>query len=171
MLPKTHLPTRFKLRSAASTLAASGDSRRDPDLPTSWRTSASLGGDPADSDTVTPPAVPLGDADGNGVADLIDHALGDDLGLPPIAPSFTIHSQKVAAGVFEDRPTISYPVSIGAETVTTTLLLSEDLSIWSGNPANFTIDNLGDGRALVTAYVNPPFANAERLFYMIEVSD
>ena len=146
----------------------------DPDLPTSWRSSASPGGNPDDSDTVTPPTNPLSDADGNGVADLIDHALGNDLGLPPIAPSFAMQSQEVAAGVFEDRPTISYPVSIGAETVTTTLLLSQDLSIWSGSPTDITIvatDNLGDGRALVTAYMNPPFANAKRLFYTIQVSD
>jgi hypothetical protein len=149
-------------------------SNPDPSGAAAWRSSALPGGSPDGDDLVPFPADPLGDADGNGTPDLIDYALGDDLGLGPIAPSFTMQSQEISPGVFEDRPTITYPISLGAENASVGLMLSTDLTVWGIDPADITpvsIQNLGDGRALVTAFVNPPLSDEVRLFYQLEVSD
>ncbi|MEM7026203.1 MAG: hypothetical protein AAF637_27045, partial [Pseudomonadota bacterium] len=149
-------------------------SNPDPDLPGSWRSSTLPGGNPGASDTVDPPLDPLGDSDGNGLADLIDHALGNDLGVAAIAPTITLQPQEVSPGVFEERPTIAYTISLGAETTSATVKLSTDLATWDSSPADLSpvsSQNLGDGRALVTAYVNPPLSSAVRLFYRLEVSN
>ena len=53
----------------------------DHALPLNWRVSARPGGTPGGADTLPLPANPLADSDANGLCDLIDYAMGNNLGL------------------------------------------------------------------------------------------
>jgi Lamin Tail Domain len=138
----------------------------DPDLAVNWRSSARRGGTPDGTDIVTFPSNPAGDANGNGLSDLIDYALGIGLGGVSILPT-------VVEGESGGSSAVIYPLSLGAERATIEVLVSSDLTQWHEGTSYLeapTIEPLGDGRALVTRRViSTPGENA-RLFLRLRVS-
>lgn len=140
------------------------ESNPDPALAAHWRISARPGGSPGGTDVPPYPADAMGDADGNGEPDLMDHALGNDLGLPPIQPRVLLESEPA---VGTSGLSLRYPVSIGAERVGIAPVVSTNLTTWEDGVANLewvSSEPLGDGRELVTWRVRPPLRDAPRLF-------
>ena len=147
------------------------NSNPDPGSPENWRSSGLPGGNPGDSDLVPFPPEPLGDDDGNGTPDLIDYALGDNLGLAPIAPSLSFEPHDIG-GSTQQLLTLSFPVSLGAEGARIEIDASTDLSHWtdaSATTEHVSTTNLGDGRALVTVRFIPPVGSGSRHFLRLRV--
>ena len=116
------------------------------------------------------PADPLGDANANGEPDIIDYALGNDLGRPPILPAFTLQPDVLGG---PDALLLTYPVSLGAERAKIEVLFSTDLAAWQeGAPDLETVsmEQLGDGRALVTSRVKPPLSDDPCVFMRLRVT-
>jgi hypothetical protein len=146
-------------------------SNPDPDSAINWRSSTLLGGNPGATDLVPFPANPLGDDDGNGTADLVDYAIGSDLGLPALAPAASFESYDIN-GSMQSLLTLSYPISLGAEGVSIGIDASTDLSTWTDAAPNMELVsqvNLGDGRAVVTVRFTSPIGDGERQFLRLRV--
>jgi len=142
----------------------------DPAVAMNWRSSAFLGGSPGWTDVVPFPADPLGDANGNGERDLIDYALGNDLGKPPIFPAFTLQADAFGG---TDALLLTYPVSLGAERAKIEVLFSTDLTAWQQGAPNLetvSMKPLGDGRAFFTCRVKSPLSDEPRLFMRLQVT-
>jgi hypothetical protein len=140
------------------------------EVPLNWRASAMPGGTPGGTDELTLPVNPLADADGNGLSDLIDYAMGNNLGLPPIPAGFSIQP---GVGGLSATYQVSYPISLGAEGVDIKVLFSTNLTDWEDGMSGLTpisVQPRGDGRALVTWQVNSPFADAASLFMRLQIS-
>ncbi len=149
--------------------------RPDPALPENWQASASPNGSPGRSDDSVFPGDPTADRNGNGEADLIDFALGNDLGLPPLYPEFRWLSSPDSA----DRTLhLIVPVRIPSENFTIQPYFSTDLTTWeNGEPHLEHIgteplgtEPLGDGRALRTWQVNAPLSTEPKLFMQLRVT-
>ena len=142
----------------------------DHSIPTNWRSSARPGGSPGTNDVVAFPADPLADANGNGVADLLDYAFGNNLAPAPISPAFVFQPDP---GGGPDNLLITYPVSLGAERVSIEVLFSSDLIAWEPGAPDLeamSISQLGDGRALVTWRVKSPRRDEPHLFMQLRVT-
>ncbi|MEK7674305.1 MAG: lamin tail domain-containing protein, partial [Verrucomicrobiota bacterium] len=136
----------------------------DHGLATSWRSSARPGGSPGATDAVPFPADPMADANGNGERDLIDYALGNDLGLPPILPAFTLQPDALGGPA---TLLLTYAVSLGAERAAIEVLFSTDLLAWTAGAPHLeavSIAQLGDGRALITWRVKSPLRDEPQVF-------
>src|SRR2546430_3778330 len=146
------------------------DTNPDPAVATNWRSSAFPGGSPGWTDVVPFPADPLADANGNGERDIIDYALGNDLGRPPISPAFTLQPDVLEG---PDALLLTYPASLGAERAKIEVLFSTDLAAWQeGAPELETVsmEQLGDGRALITCRVKPPLGDEPLVFMRLRVT-
>ncbi|MEN8848963.1 MAG: CotH kinase family protein [Akkermansiaceae bacterium] len=132
----------------------------DLEEPTSWRSSAFLGGAPGLGDSRPLPSnLPEG---------LFDYVLGNDLGLPVIQPSISQESH-VIDGVATMLPTLTFTRSLAADGAVLGVELSSDLVTW-GEDSRVTLESempLGDGRSLVTMVVMPPVDLGASLFYRI----
>ena len=140
------------------------------EAPLNWRASAMPGGTPGGTDELPLPANPLGDADGNGLSDLIDYAMGNSPGLPPIPAAFSVQS---GGSGLPATYLVSYPISLGAEGAGISVLFSTNLTDWEDGAPGLTpvsIQPRGDGRALVTWRVNSPFADAAKLFMRLQIT-
>ncbi len=136
----------------------------DPSLPVNWRASAQWGGNPGGPDPARFPEDPLGDANGNGEPDLLDYALGNDLGLPPISPRLARQPQSLGG---LDALELSYPASLSAENTELGVFFSTDPPLWQDAAAYLELvsrESLGDGRELVTWRVKPPLRDERRVF-------
>jgi hypothetical protein len=106
----------------------------------------------------------LADADGNGERDLIDYALGNNLGLPPLLPAFKLQPENLDG---LDSLLLIYPVSLGAEGARIEVLFSTYFGAWQeGGPhlEAVSVEHLGDGRALLTWRVKPPLRDEREVF-------
>ena len=142
----------------------------DPAVAANWRSSTSLGGSPGAADGVPFPADPLADANGNGEPDLIDYALGNDLGLPPIFPAFMLRPDALGG---PGTLLLTYPVSLGAERAKIEVLFSTDLGAWQDAAPHLEavpMEQLGDGRALVIWSVKPPLRDEPRVSMRLRVT-
>jgi hypothetical protein len=142
----------------------------DPSLAAHWRASTRLGGSPGGSDTVSPPAAPTADANRNGEPDLIDYALGNDLGLAPLAPTLAWATDS-DGGLSGWR--FSHPFSIGADAVDLGVDVSTDLLLWEDGTAHLELlerRQLGDGREWVVWRVLPPLRDAPRVFLRLQAT-
>jgi len=113
--------------------------------PANWRASATLGGSPGSTDTITFPAGAdiNADADKDGWPALIEHALATSDTSPSSFPSLTATAD--ANGVI----TISVDRNLGAEDVTLEAVTSSDMTTWT--PATLVSDAPGlNGKATVT---------------------
>src|SRR6478672_4921088 len=110
----------------------------------------------------------MGDANGNGVIDLLDYALGNNLGTAPLPPTFTRQTAGSAGPLL-----VSYPISLGADRAQIKVLISTDLVTWQDAATNlelFSSTPLGDGRAMITWRVKSPLADEARLFMRLNVT-
>lgn len=147
------------------------ESRPDPADSTQWRLSSSNGGTPGRADDSIFPGDPAGDANGNGEADLVDFALGNELGLLPIQPSFKYEQGK--AGQIELL--LSIPISLAAENhgITVEPYFSSNLITWqaAANHLEFSRnEDLGDGRVIRFWKVLEPFQKQSQLFMQLQVT-
>ena len=110
------------------------------------------------------PANPTGDTNGNGERDLIDYALGNDLGLAPIFPKFALQPDPLGGPI---TVRLIYPVSLSAENVDIGVFFSTDLATWQEGASHLELvsrEPLGDGRDLMTWRVKPPLRDEPRVF-------
>jgi hypothetical protein len=143
----------------------------DHSLAANWRSSTRLGGSPGGTDVVPFPADPLADANRNGERDLIDYALGNDLGLPPILPAFTLQP----AGLLGGPATLllTYPLSPDAERAKIEVLFSTNMVGWQEAAPHLeaaSMEQLGDGRELVTWRVKSPLRDQPQVFMRLRVT-
>ncbi|MBI1841956.1 MAG: CotH kinase family protein [Verrucomicrobia bacterium] len=129
-------------------------SHPDPAQGQNWRSSAIKNGNPGFDDSAPFDLDPLGDADGDGLPNFLEYAIGTD----PLSPS----TQKVLTGFVQDFTvggtagrylTFEFRRNLSAGNVTFELQTSEDLFQWS--PIDNRIvyvgsRNNGDGSAIVT---------------------
>lgn len=144
-------------------------SRPDPSLAESWRASLRPGGSPGRADSSSSPNDPSSDLDGNGERDLIDYALGNDLGLPPLIPEFRWETDPVDGG---DILLLRIPVSLAAMDVEIEPYFSTDLREWVSGSQHLETEStevLGDGRALRTWRIKAPLKDQAQLFFRLRV--
>ena len=127
--------------------------------PLNWRPSTLPGGNPASDDAVGFVGDPNADLDGNGIADLLDHALTSG-GSPMIVP-------EVGGMHFE------FIRDLAADDTDVALSISSDLTNWSDGSTIFstvTTEYLGTGGLKVT--YSAPEANlpANRLFVRLKAT-
>lgn len=139
------------------------ETKPDPALPENWRASRRLGGSPGRGDVPGFPLQPEGDADGNGEPDLLDYALGNDLGLAPIRPRLAWQPKP-----WTGSPELwwIYPVSVGADRAQLGTMISTNLTTWQdGTPHLEPVSQtpLGDGRDLVTWRIRPSLRDVPRV--------
>lgn len=147
-------------------------SNPDPSLPENWRASTLVGGNPGSSDAVPYPANPLGDENGNSIADLIDYALGNDLGLPHLH-TIMAWQDYLIDGSIESRLTLTYPVSLGADEAELIIESSTDMNTWiSAAPFSEEVSRVdqGNGRAIVTTRFSPPVGTGDKHFLRLKIN-
>ncbi len=91
--------------------------------PVNWRPGILIGGSPGTADTVVFSGDPSRDANGNGLADLLDYALGGAL--------------VIEAGADHGTLDFSFPRNLAATDVTFAVEVSEDLQNWRTEEAVF----------------------------------
>ena len=141
----------------------------DQALSENWRASLQSGGSPGGADGALFPADPLGDANGNGEPDLVDYALGNDLGLSPIFPGFRWNGD-VPAG--EDALLLTVPINLAAEGVEIELHFSTNLTEWQAGTSHLELvstEALGDGRAMRSWRIKPPLRDQPHLYMRLRV--
>jgi len=142
----------------------------DHALPANWRASSRLGGSPGAADSSGFTGDPMADANGNGERDLIDYALGNNLGLAPIYPQATLQPGGAGApsGIL-----FSYPISLSAQNTALSVYYSADLAAWQDATPHLELHStasLPGGRQLVTWRVKPPLPAESRIFLRLRVT-
>lgn len=133
-------------------------------LATNWIASARLGGTPGGPETPGFSGDPLGDANGNGERDLIDYALGNDLGLAAIAPRVGFEPEPLGGPA---TLRLLYPVNPAAAGVQIGVSASTDLVNWRDGATDLELVSrmpFDDGRELVTWRIKAPLRDASRVF-------
>lgn len=147
------------------------ETKPDPAIPTNWRASVFPGGSPGGTDAAPFPANPSGDANGNGQPDLLDYALGNDLGKPPIFPAVTFQPDVVGGpSVLQ----LTYPQSIGADSAKIDVFYSKDLITWQDASTSLqagTTQPLGDARVLVNWVIKPPLSSESQVYLRLHVTE
>ncbi|HUF63482.1 MAG TPA: CotH kinase family protein [Verrucomicrobiales bacterium] len=140
--------------------------RRDPAAagPAAWRLSVQAGGSPGGSDSEVFHGEPLADRDNNGIADLVDHALGQAPGLrlrswPNPAAAGTVH-------------TFSFRRRLAADDATVVLEISDDNQTWRLAGPDWVLrheEPLADG-AVLTTYTQEVLAPSPSLFLRLRIA-
>jgi hypothetical protein len=136
----------------------------DPDVATSWRSSALLGGTPGGNDTVPFTGDPQADIDGNGQADLLDYALR--------STSASVESVDVS-GIVQDYAVVRIVRNIAAEDVNVAVEISTNLENWTAAGASaVALDtvNQGDGTAVVRYRSATPAGTEGQLYFRIRAT-
>ncbi len=134
-----------------------------------WRASIRSGGNPGGPDEAGFAGDPVGDKDGNGEADLIDYAMGNDLGFPPIPVRCALQPDPLGGPATLQ---ISFPASLTARDAELGVFFSPDLVTWQEGAAHLQLVSrqpLGDGRELVTWSVQPPLRDSPQVFVRLGV--
>lgn len=140
----------------------------DHALPANWRASERLGGNPGWPDSPGFPMDPLGDANLNGEKDLIDYALGHDLGLPPLRARLVLEPEG-SGGKAALR--LIYPVSLRAQEVDVVAVYSTDLVTWQNAAPHLELISrtaAGDGRELLAWRVQSPLNDGRSVFIRLQ---
>lgn len=138
-------------------------SRPDPTLSENWRASLRPSGSPGTADNTSVPGDPSSDLNNNGEADLIDYALGNDLGLLPLIPRFRWET---------DELLLEVPISLAAKGVEILPSFSRDLVDWQDGASQLEVvstEPLGDGRAMRVWRIKAPLRNQTQLFMRLRV--
>lgn len=102
----------------------------DHGLASSWRSSTQSGGNPDGSDTSLFGGTPGEDLDGNGIDDLLDHAIGHAPGENDGMPVFTLSGNTVL---------ISFQENLSADDTQLEAFWSEDLESWQALTSAFEL--------------------------------
>ena len=139
------------------------------DDPLSWRASVEVGGSPGGDDTVPFSGDPDADDDGDGLAALMEYALGSSDSTPNDPPSLYLGLVE-----FEDENhlQVSVPSNLRAVGIQVALESSDDLLVW--NPATgltaVSETNQGDGTSIRLYRSNLPISSGQgQEFFRIKV--
>lgn len=142
----------------------------DPAHAQNWRASARRGGTPGQAEGGRFPVDPEGDANANGEPDLIDYALGNDLGLAPIPLRLLLEGAPTGGS---PGLLLIHPLSLDAEGVDLSVMVSTNLLTWSDGTPHLEFvarEILADGRALVTWRVKPPLRDAPSVYLRLRAT-
>ena len=140
-----------------------------------WRSSAVLGGKPGQDDSTAAPAIPNGDSDGDGIPDIVEYAVGSQLGngAQSKLPQLGWADFNTGAAI-EPCLSLTFTRNLNADNVTVTPKVSSDLDTWdTGTVALTYVDthNNGDGTATVIyRSTQPASALPTRMFAKLEVT-
>ncbi|MCF7674791.1 MAG: lamin tail domain-containing protein, partial [Akkermansiaceae bacterium] len=141
-----------------SLVLISPESGPDPALAGTWRSSALVGGNPGTSDAVAFAGEPNGDTNGNGVPDLVDHAVADDGQL-----RFTMSP---------DIATLEFVLNLAADDVVVGIEISTNLQTWHDGSdlfARMDLQYQGGGRQRVRYHADRAVLPHEKLFIRLMV--
>ncbi len=143
----------------------------DHSLPGSWRSSAQAGGTPGAPNGTPPPNNPASDDDNDGLAAVVEHALGLNPSVPNGTPVLQTRSQDfIVNNVPGTYLVLEFTRSLTADGVTVTPELSATLSSWSAAPLTFiSTRNNGDGTATITWRTTAPRDTLSRVFLRLRV--
>ncbi len=142
-----------------SLVLISPESKPDATVAGAWRSSASVGGNPGTSDAVAFSGDPNGDANNNGVPDLIDHALADGGQL-----SFTMSP---------DVATLEFLLNLAADDVVVGIEISTDAQTWDDGSSLFSsmdLQYLGEGRQRVRHHADRAALPDDKLFVRLRAT-
>jgi hypothetical protein len=158
-----------------SLVLSAPESLPDHSLAANWRSSALPDGNPGISDAI--PAFtgdPHRDGDRDGLAALLEHALGGD---PAAAESELVPAASVmnleVEGTFDTYLTISARRALGADDVVLVAQISENLLDWSSAPERVVLVSEvpnADGTSTMTWRSARPIAEAPHEFLRMEAS-
>ena len=149
---------------AYSLVLIAPETNPDPAVPANWRASVRVGGSPGWPDVAGWPVDPAGDMDRNGERDLIDYALGNDLGMPPLFPKLALETDPLSGAV---TLRLLYAINTAAQNIEIGVFYSTDLITWLDAAEDLELLSrapLGDGRDLLTWRINPPLRDEPRVF-------
>ena len=142
----------------------------NPALASNWRLSRISGGSPASDDRPSFAAWlagndagddELGDADGDGLSNLIEYALGGNPNQPfQAAPLNATRRTFSVGGVPAEYFTVTLRRQYGAEDVATFVEFSADLATWSANGVLEDVDVQADGSSIETWRAPNPIGGA-----------
>lgn len=111
-----------------------------PDDPSSWRASASIGGNPGTTDATPFTGSTLADADSDGLKAFVEYGLGTSDSISGQSP--------IVAGVDDDHLTLTFPRSAKADDVALTVEYSSNLADWETSAAFIEPVTLGPPTAV-----------------------
>ena len=115
------------------------------------------------------PVNPLADGNGNGEPDLVDYALGNDLGSASMTPKLALVQNALSSG-----PTVelSCPQSLTATNVALRVFFSRDLVHWQDASPELEVQArqpLDERRQVAHLASIPPFQREPRVFFRFGV--
>lgn len=163
-----------------SLVLVSPESRPDPTLAASWRASRMAGGSPGTDDRMTfaswsaayPGASdPNGDADFDGIKNLVEYALGGNPAVSEagVLPATSVQSLDVN-GVTSDYLTITFHRRAGVEDVACHVEFSSDLTTWSESGVLVNSSPNSDGSVSETWRAASPVSAGAKLFGRVRVT-
>jgi len=126
------------------------DPRANPnhDDPANWRPSVAIGGTPGGSDATPFTAAPLEDLDQDGLAALLEYALGTSDTIPDPGPPLAVTVARADTPAGQDSLLLSYRRNLAADEARLAIEISEDLQNWrsaSGRVEHVDSAHNGDG--------------------------
>jgi hypothetical protein len=138
----------------------------DHSLASSWRASAVAGGKPGQADGSILIGAPGGDDDGDGLTNLVEHAIGQG----PL-PATTWGPYTPPGGTEANYLMFSFSRNLDADGIVAVPEVSEDLVTWSSAPLTYLkTEHKGDGTCIVTwRSTQPQSALSGRFFVRLRV--
>lgn len=116
--------------------------------PANWRPSVFAAGSPGESDSTTFSGDPLADDNGNGIPNLVEYAVGDQI----------TSGQLISGG--DTFFTISFNQNLAADDVTIIAEASSDLINWAPSPIQSSVTDQGNGTNFATWRSLLPITNS-----------
>ena len=156
----------------ASLVLISPSSNPEHDEAANWRPSTTAGGNPGTSDAAVFSGDPSADLDANGITDLIDYVLGNNLSLPAASPTAST-ARFEPDGAPAEYAVFTYRRNLAADDATEVVELSTDLVEWGSGDAHAlpvsSTDN-GDGTNTVIWRSADPIEPGVRLFLRLRAT-
>ncbi|MDB4500742.1 lamin tail domain-containing protein [Akkermansiaceae bacterium] len=140
--------------------------------PDSWRSSLVVGGTPGGNDETLFAGDPLADDDGNGLSNLLDHALGNTLTPTEALPVITNVSYNDGSGL-KDYLGVSYRANLTDPNLTFIIEVSADLVNWTDGPAAAQLAehvDQGDGTANIVMRSGTSVSDLPQQFMRLKVT-
>ncbi|MGJ8697638.1 MAG: lamin tail domain-containing protein [Verrucomicrobiaceae bacterium] len=140
--------------------------------PDSWRSSIAPNGTPGRNDNTTFTGNPLADDDGNGLSNLLDHALGNSLVASEAFPAITTVSFNDGTGP-KDYLGVSYRANLTDPNLNFIIEVSPDLVNWTDGPTATQLAervDQGDGTANIIMRSATPVSALPRQFIRLKVA-
>ena len=142
------------------------------DSPTSWRSSLVVGGTPGGADETIFAGDPLADDDGNGLSNLLDHALGNTITPTKAVPVITSVPYNDGSGL-KDYLGVSYRSNLTDPNLEFIIEVSPDLVNWADGPAATQLAehvDQGDGTANIIMRSATPVSDLPKQFIRLKVT-